>query len=69
MTQENEIKEYRLRLGEQIRTVREQKGMSQESLARMLEISRTTISKIENGCSDDHDQFWTDHCFCIGLGF
>lgn len=43
------IKGFRTNLGEEIRTVREKRGLSQEQLARMMEISRSTISKIENG--------------------
>lgn len=43
------IKGFRRILGNEIRTVREQKGLSQEQLAEMMEINRSTISKIENG--------------------
>lgn len=46
---ESQIKEYRLQLGDKIRQVREQKGYSQEQLADMMDINRSTISKIENG--------------------
>jgi len=46
---ENLIKEYRLKLGNKIRIVREQKGYSQEQLAELMNINRSTISKIENG--------------------
>lgn len=46
---ESQIKEYRLKLGDKIRQVREQKGYSQEQLADMMDINRSTISKIENG--------------------
>lgn len=46
---ENQIKDYRLKLGDKIRTVREQRGYSQEQLAKMMKINRSTISKIENG--------------------
>lgn len=46
---ESQIKEYRLKLGDKIRQVREQKGYSQEELADMMDINRSTISKIENG--------------------
>ncbi|MFP9118350.1 helix-turn-helix transcriptional regulator [Flavobacterium sp. RNTU_13] len=47
----------RLKLGETIREIREKKGYNQEQLANMMKISRTTISKIENGkfnCSMDY---------------
>jgi transcriptional regulator with XRE-family HTH domain len=43
------IKEYRLKLGDKIRIVREKKGYSQEQLAEKMDINRSTISKIENG--------------------
>lgn len=46
---ENQIKDYRLKLGDKIRVVREQRGYSQEQLADMMDINRSTISKIENG--------------------
>lgn len=46
---ESQIKDYRLKLGDKIRQVREKRGYSQEQLADMMDISRTTISKIENG--------------------
>ena len=46
---ENEIKEYRCTIGDKIRTIREKKGYSQEELADIMNINRSTISKIENG--------------------
>ena len=46
---ENQIKDYRLKLGDKIRIVREQRGYSQEKLAELMNINRSTISKIENG--------------------
>jgi len=46
---ENRIKDYRFKLGDKIRQVREQRGYSQEQLADMMDINRSTISKIENG--------------------
>ena len=46
---ENQIKDYRLKLGDKIRIVREQRGYSQEQLADLMNINRSTISKIENG--------------------
>ena len=46
---ESQIKDYRLKLGDKIRIVREQRGYSQEQLAELMNINRSTISKIENG--------------------
>jgi transcriptional regulator with XRE-family HTH domain len=46
---ENQIKDYRLKLGDKIRIVRDQRGYSQEQLAELMNINRSTISKIENG--------------------
>lgn len=46
---ENQIKDYRLKLGDKIRIVREHRGYSQEQLAELMNINRSTISKIENG--------------------
>ncbi len=48
-TMENHLHDYRLRMGETIRGIREKRGYSQEQLAEIMQISRTTISKIENG--------------------
>ena len=50
---ENSIDIYlhncRLKMGQNIREIREKRGYSQEQLAEIMQISRTTISKIENG--------------------
>ncbi len=46
---EEQIKYYRLKLGNKIRIVREKRGYSQEQLADKMDINRSTISKIENG--------------------
>jgi transcriptional regulator with XRE-family HTH domain len=46
---ESQIKDYRLKLGDKIRQVREERGYSQEQLADLMDINRSTISKIENG--------------------
>ncbi len=46
---ESQIKDYRLKLSDRIRQVREQRGYSQKQLADMMDINRSTISKIENG--------------------
>lgn len=46
---ESQIKDYRLKIGDKIRQVREQRGYSQEQLADLMDINRSTISKIENG--------------------
>jgi transcriptional regulator with XRE-family HTH domain len=41
--------DYRFKLGGKIRHIRELRGYSQGQLADMMEINRSTISKIENG--------------------
>ena len=46
---DNLIKDYRLKLGDKIKLIREERGYSQEQLAVLMDINRTTISKIENG--------------------
>ena len=43
------LHDCRLRIGEAIREIREKKGYNQEQLADIMNVSRTTISKIENG--------------------
>lgn len=46
---EEQIKDYRLKLGDKIRIVREKRGYSQEQSVEKMDINRSTISKIENG--------------------
>ncbi|MNK80972.1 hypothetical protein D3C87_1007060 [compost metagenome] len=41
--------DFRLKVGDTLREIREKKGYSQEQLADIMNVSRTTISKIENG--------------------
>lgn len=43
------IMEYRMKLGEAIKNIREKRGYSQEQLAEKMDINHSTISKIENG--------------------
>ena len=43
------IQENREKIGQQIRTFREKKGYSQDELAEIMEVNRSTISKIETG--------------------
>lgn len=43
------LHDCRLKIGETIREIREKKGYNQEQLADIMNVSRTTISKIENG--------------------
>ena len=38
-----------LEIGKTIRELRKEKGYSQEELAKMAQISRPTLSKLENG--------------------
>lgn len=45
----NFIQDYRLKIGQNIRQFREKRGFSQDELAEIMEINRSTISKIENG--------------------
>jgi len=54
---ENYVHDCRIKMGESIREIREKKGYSQEKLAEIMKVSRTTISKIESGkfnCSMDY---------------
>lgn len=43
------IKEHRLKIGEEIKVIREKRGYSQDDLAEIMKVSRSTISKVENG--------------------
>ena len=46
---ENYIYDYRLKVGETLKEMREKKGFSQDELAEAMNVNRSTISKIENG--------------------
>jgi len=43
------IYDYRIRVGEALKEMREKKGYSQDELAEIMNVNRSTISKIENG--------------------
>jgi len=45
----NHVQEYREAIGKRIRSIREEKGFSQDELAEIMEVQRSTISKIETG--------------------
>jgi len=47
--QENFIRDYRVKIGDALRNIREKKGYSQDELAEIININRSTISKMENG--------------------
>jgi DNA-binding XRE family transcriptional regulator len=49
VTMENYLHDCRLKMGETIREIREKRGYSQDQLAEIMEVNRSTISKIENG--------------------
>ena len=56
-TLENYLHDCRIKIGETIREIREKRGYNQEQLSEIMKVSRTTISKIENGkfnCSIDY---------------
>jgi transcriptional regulator with XRE-family HTH domain len=43
------INDNRLSIGDQVRRYREKRGYSQKELASLMNINRSTLSKIENG--------------------
>ena len=43
------IQEYRETIGMNIRSFREKRGYSQDELAEIMEVHRSTISKVETG--------------------
>lgn len=45
------LQECRLKVGKSIKEIREKKGYNQEQLAEIMQVSRSTFSKIENGNS------------------
>ncbi|MEJ7739041.1 MAG: helix-turn-helix transcriptional regulator [Chitinophagaceae bacterium] len=46
---EQYIQENREVIGKKIRTFREKKGFSQDELAEIMDVNRSTISKVETG--------------------
>ena len=46
---EQYIQENREVIGKQIRAFREKKGFSQDELSEIMEVNRSTISKVETG--------------------
>jgi transcriptional regulator with XRE-family HTH domain len=46
---EQYIKDYRETVGKNLRIIREKKGYSQDELAEIMDVHRSTISKIETG--------------------
>ena len=46
---EQYIRDNRQVIGKHIRTFREKKGFSQDELAEMMEVNRSTISKVQTG--------------------
>jgi transcriptional regulator with XRE-family HTH domain len=46
---EQYIRDNRQVIGKHIRTFREKKGFSQDELAEIMEVNRSTISKVETG--------------------
>ena len=56
-TMKDHLYDSRLKIGSTIKEIREKRGYSQEQLAEIMKVSRTTISKIESGkfnCSMDY---------------
>ena len=46
---DSQIKLNRLSIGKSLKLIRETRGYSQEQLAEMMQVNRSTIVKIENG--------------------
>jgi len=46
---QEQILQLRLKFGKEIRDIRRKRGYSQDYLADQMNVSRSTISKIENG--------------------
>ena len=49
INKEKYIQENRELIGKQIKIIREKRGYSQDELAEIMKVNRSTISKIENG--------------------
>lgn len=48
-TLDNYLHNHRLKIGKTIREIREKRGYSQDELAVIMGVNRSTISKVENG--------------------
>jgi DNA-binding XRE family transcriptional regulator len=48
-SKEKFIRDYRIKIGDAIKNLREKKGYNQDELAEIMNVNRSTISKIENG--------------------
>lgn len=46
---QEQIQENRIKIGNAVREIREKRGYSQNQLAELMNVDRSTISKIENG--------------------
>ncbi len=46
---EDYLQNNRETIGKQIRTLREEKGLSQDDLAEIMDVQHSTISKVETG--------------------
>ena len=49
-------------LGEKLQTLRRSRGLSQEQLAEILEVSRQAVSKWENGVSLGPVKIYAQNC-------
>ena len=66
---ENFIKDYRFKIASEIKSIREKKGYSQEELAKIMGVNRTTISKIENGKFSISIDYIAKFSFYLGFDF
>ena len=68
-TMENHVHDCRLKMGETIREIREKRGYSQEQLAEIMKVSRTTISKIESGKFNFSMDYLSKFSWFLGFNF
>ena len=54
-------------LGKQLQNLREEKGLTQDEIAELMGISRTTISKIENGLWNFSVEKLQEYCNVLGI--
>ncbi|ETX03607.1 MAG: hypothetical protein ETSY1_46725 (plasmid) [Candidatus Entotheonella factor] len=50
---ENEVKEIVAQLGQKLRAIRREKGLTQDELWDMSDVQQGSISRLERGLSDD----------------
>jgi transcriptional regulator with XRE-family HTH domain len=66
---EDYTQKCRLKIASDIKAIREKRGYSQEDLAEIMGVNRTTLSKIENGKFSISIDYIAKFSFHLGFDF